>query len=307
MSQNKSIIVKLSGRFGNQLFQYATGYALAKINGFNLAVDISEYQIHQKMNDYTIGKLIPDIIVAKSSDVKKAIGFRFPFSPKQKIYWKTLSKVEHILLLKKLFFAKSYIREPHFQYWSELKKINKSCLIYGVWQSELYFKEYRKDLLNIFELKKLSCIYSNDFYKRIQNDANSVAVHIRRGDYLNPQTQSFHGVCDLEYYQKSMKIVSEQAQNPSFYIFTDDPEWATAQFKDLANVELIVPPNECDDVDSFWLMRTCRHQIIANSSFSWWAAWLNQNSQKIVIAPKKWFQNSDIITTDIYPKEWILV
>ena len=126
---------------------------------------------------------------------------------------------------------------------------------------------------------------------------------MRRGDFLsNPGAQKFHGVCSITYYKKSINFIMQKVKNPHFFIFSDDLEWTKLNFNFIENPFTFVE-NDSDALD-FWLMCLCKHNILANSTFGWWAGWLNKNNSKIVIAPKKWFLNSTISTDDLIPKNW---
>ncbi len=134
----------------------------------------------------------------------------------------------------------------------------------------------------------------------------SVSLHIRRGDYVsNKVTNQVHGVCDLNYYSHAISYIAERISNTHLFVFSDDPEWAKGNLKTEIPT-FFVDNNRADkDYEDLKLMRQCKHNIIANSSFSWWGAWLNQNAGKIVIAPKKWFNDKSINTKDLIPEKWI--
>ena len=135
---------------------------------------------------------------------------------------------------------------------------------------------------------------------------NTIAVHIRRGDYVTDKlTQQFHGNCSLEYYHRA--IIELQTNNKDFILvfFSDDSDWVKEQFGDLSYSKIFVDHNKNEDSwKDMFLMSSCQHNIIANSSFSWWAAWLNNNPEKVVVAPKEWFATNKK-TNDLIPSEWI--
>ncbi|HOV15035.1 MAG TPA: alpha-1,2-fucosyltransferase, partial [Spirochaetota bacterium] len=138
-------------------------------------------------------------------------------------------------------------------------------------------------------------------------NSNSVSIHVRRGDYVgNIKTLNFHGVCEIDYYIDAINSIKQKVQNPLFFIFSDDIEWCKNNIKDENSIFIDF---ERDDYVDMYLMTVCKHNIIANSSFSYWAAYLNQNFDKIVIAPKKWFKddNQNKRTEGLIPEKWIRI
>jgi hypothetical protein len=127
-------------------------------------------------------------------------------------------------------------------------------------------------------------------------------MHIRRGDYQNnPTTKEFHGLCSIEYYQRAIKLMNENVDNPHFFVFSDDMNWVRKEYEINGQHTFVDINDESNGTIDMQLMSLCKHNIIANSSFSWWAAWLNNYNKKIVIAPEKWFNNSSIDTSTILP------
>lgn len=166
----------------------------------------------------------------------------------------------------------------------------KNCFE-GFWQSEKYFKDIRRVLLKDFTLKKETDSFLK--YKRLIAKTNSVSIHIRRGDYLKRAvTRKYHGVLNLDYYRRAMELIVKRVKNPRFFVFSDDP--TISDFSGLTNSEELI------------LMSFCKHNIIANSSFSWWGAWLNKNPSKVIIAPKRWFRK-ERTESGIVPQGWIRV
>ena len=136
----------------------------------------------------------------------------------------------------------------------------------------------------------------------------AVSLHIRRGDYVsNPVTNNYHGTCSLAYYKKAVLLLKEKIENPSFFIFSDDLLWARENLDFINDMTFIDLDKSIPDHEEMHLMSQCKHNIIANSSFSWWGAWLNENSDKIVIAPKKWFSDNTINTEDLIPAKWMRI
>lgn len=190
-----------------------------------------------------------------------------------------------------------------------LKKLHLKNEGFGYWQSEKYFQNFRLEIQKEFELKNPLTKESLDWQEKIKKTNNSVSIHIRRGDYIQDQkTKNFHGGCNLEYYQKALAEVIQRSRNNNLelFIFSDDITWAkeNLQFPYPIN---FVSDKQIPDYEEMYLMSQCINNIIANSTFSWWAAWLNQNPNKIVIGPKQWFNSKTSNEIDILPKTWIQI
>lgn len=170
----------------------------------------------------------------------------------------------------------------------------RDCVIDGYFQSERYFSDYRNQIIKTFNFDHVAGNMLNKY--NLSPDNNNISLHIRRGDYLN--LSEYHNILDLEYYYKAIDKIGSYDK---IYIFSDDIEWCSDKFQNHDCIFVSEP-----DIESLFLMSISKHNIIANSSFSWWGAWLNTNQDKRVIAPKKWFgeKNNHIRTTDIYCGDW---
>ncbi|WP_245916974.1 alpha-1,2-fucosyltransferase [Mucilaginibacter yixingensis] len=172
----------------------------------------------------------------------------------------------------------------------------------GYFQDERYFKNIRIELLKKFKFPELSGD-GRSFADRIKTTENAVSIHVRHGDYLHPITSAFHGVLSVQYYQEAIKIVSDQIAQPQYFVFSDDPDWCKTNLAFVKN-SILVSEKNLQNWEEMYLMSLCKHNIIANSSFSWWGAWLNTNNDKIIVAPKNWFADQP---SSIIPPEWIQV
>lgn len=278
-----AVIVRLQGGLGNQLFQYATGYAVASKHNMDLLVDASAY---------------PDLnnrVYALSS---------FLISGK-------LTTHSNISLLKRfsrfIFIrtnSRQTLTEKHFHFDSRVDEITGSVYLDGYWQSYRYFLQCREKLLKEFSMKKPLSEQNQKTIRKIKS-SESVAVHIRRGDYFsNSTTNAYHGLCPLEYYQSAIDSLGKYLADPIFFIFTDDLDWIHTHFKIKAEMCIASNNNSLDPSEDLQLMAACKHFIIANSTFSWWGAWLGEYEHKRVIAPKKWFTDPSINTSDLIPSSW---
>jgi len=164
----------------------------------------------------------------------------------------------------------------------------------GCFQSEKYFRRFERDIRNEFSFSD----FVNEKNIKIKGEiekSNSISIHIKKGGY----TQSnFRGGCPMSYYNQAIEYLAQRISNPFFFVFSDEPEWAVENLKTSHNVIFISHNTDKDSFLDLQLMSLCKHNIIANSSFGWWAAWLNVNPDKIVISPKLWYE-------DLIPHDWL--
>jgi hypothetical protein len=159
-------------------------------------------------------------------------------------------------------------------------------------------------LLEDFSLSNPPCIHAANLAEQMKG-AHAISVHVRRGDYLsNPAANAFHGVCSTEYYRTAMQLVAEKVDDPHFFVFGDDPDWARENLQFYWPTTFVEHGLDCSPHNDIWLMSLCSHHIIANSSFSWWGAWLAENLSQLVIAPRRWFQDERLDTSDLLPDRW---
>ncbi len=177
----------------------------------------------------------------------------------------------------------------------------------GYWQSEKYFKDIEKIIRDDFTFSE-EPDYQNKQMADTIKCCEAVSLHVRRGDYVsNPVTTEYHGICSEDYYRRAVREVERYCKNPQFFVFSDDPSWAKENLETGYPTTIIDFNGSEKDYEDLRLMSLCQHHIIANSSFSWWGAWLSWNPQKIVIAPKKWFNRPEINTQDLIPESWIRI
>lgn len=284
------ITINVIGGLGNQMFQYAFGYAIAREKGTDLKLDISGFEKYS-LRSYGLDFFSISPIFLAEKDVEE--------------YTTKPSSV-----LGKLFFQKKkrnshFYQEPHFHYDENVFSAQNNTYFQGYWQSEKYFFKYRGELLSQFQLKNPLTLLASKYLELIRSTI-SVSLHIRRGDYVsNNKTNAFHGVCDLDYYKSAVSLILDSQPSTTFFVFSDDIDWCKQHFAFLDNPHYVELEESAPDCEEMYLMSQCKHNIIANSSFSWWGAWLNQNPDKIVVAPKKWFADPSINTSDLIPESWI--
>lgn len=291
------IITKLIGGLGNQMFQYAAGRRAAHFNNTNLKLDIAGYEEQEGITPRKymlyIFNIKEDFVKPNETQRLKALGRNF--------FTKFLSKLTKRIIP---YYKQSYIQQKFFQFDSNILMISDNTYLEGYWASEKYFKDIKDIIFKEFTLKEKPNKKNKQVLDKIK-ESNSVSIHFRRGDYVSDKkTQEYHGICSLDYYHKAASIIAGKIRNPYFFVFSDDPNWVMRNFKikyPLIVVDHNTGKRDCEDLR---LMSACKHNIIANSSFSWWGAWLNRNLNKIVIAPKQWFKEKSINTNDLIPKSW---
>lgn len=279
---SKPIGVKLMGGLGNQMFQYATGLALAKKNKTSLFLDLTFLQDKTPRPTFTPRDYALNI---------------FPLH-------------EGCALIENAQAIPSGLTpaiEKNFSFEPKIVELPAGVLLEGYWQSPRYFEDIKSELRGAFALAPKLEKNREELAAQIESK-NSVCLHVRRGDMVhNAHTASVHGACTLGYYQEACDVVARRIPDAHFYIFSDDPVWC--QTNDLTRgrpntLVSQVGQSNSSAVD-FYLMRACKHFIIANSTFSWWAAYLGGIADKLVIVPEPWFSNPDLDTLDLIPREWV--
>lgn len=288
------LIIDINGGLGNQMFQYAFGRRLAIKRDKELKLDISNFKTYE-LRIFLLDKYKVSYSVATDNEIIK-------YRIKQQYikYLKFIIKKSHIF--KSVKIRKMYFEKQDFIF--DLNVFTSSNVYYvGYWQSYKYFKDIRDILIKEFTLKDNLDEKNIEVLSQIKK-TNAVSLHIRRGDYVsNTQTNKIHGTCSLNYYEEAIKEIDRNIENPVLYVFSDDIEWVKKHFKTNLST-CYIDFNDDHPERDINLMSNCKHNIIANSSFSWWGAWLNNNQYKTVIAPQNWI-NSNINTSDLIPKDWI--
>jgi len=278
------IIVCVKGGLGNQMFQYALYYKMKKL-GKDVYLDLSMYEegIEKRKLGLTVFPNVEYIQSTKTMN-SKFIGEHNSFLE---------------LVLRKFGLKKDYFRDGILEYHEDIFMWDNIYLD-GFWQCEKYFEDTKEEIRNEFIFPQLTGNESLSLEKKIK-DVNSVSVHVRRGDYLN--NKSMYG--DLSatgYYTKAIEFMEKKLKNPVFFFFSDDIEWVKKEYA--GEHRIFVDNGNKDEHTDMQLMSICKHNIIANSSYSWWGAWLNNNQEKIVVAPAFWNGKSD--KKNIYCEGWTI-
>lgn len=291
------IISQIIGGLGNQMFQYAAARVLSLQKNQPLLLDVSAFAAYPLHQGFELEQRFScPSNFATENDIRSVLG------------WQSSERVRRIISnpcmtpLKK----KAFLLEPHFHYWSGIKDSPDHCYLSGYWQSERYFSDYAAQIRADFSFKLSLNVQNTAVAEQIQR-SNAISLHVRRGDYAsNAKTTAWHGLCSLEYYQNAIACIAKQVSQPHFYVFSDDMDWVRQRLNINFPHHYIDHNRGADSYNDMRLMSLCQHHILANSSFSWWGAWLNANPKKIVIAPKKWFaQNID--TKDLMPQGTVIL
>ena len=291
------VIVHLMGGLGNQMFQYAAGRAVAHRNQMLLKLDISDFEQYPsrsyRLHHFNIVESFatPDEVVR--------------LTKRGRDLWKRISRgAEHYLLppYRRPVFAQSVGRFGHFD--PDVLRVRGSVYLVGYWQSEKYFKDVEHIIRQDFTFRHTADT-ENQGLARIIGNTNSVSLHIRRGDYVcNPRFSRKFGTCSLEYYRTAIAKMAGKVKHPHIFVFSDDIDWACDNLKSQYPVTFVAHNDANKDYEDLCLMSQCKHHIIANSTFSWWGAWLCANPEKVVIAPKIWFNEPGRDTRDLIPNSW---
>ena len=283
------IIIKIIGGLGNQMFQYSF-YRSLQNNGINVYADLSDFKEYPLHNGYELERVfnlklkIPNNIILNL------------FKPNQRNW--IFRKLKRILNLKKAY----RIEENEFRFDASFLS-NTNQYYCGYWQNEGYFRQIANQIKQDFKFPEIEGIKNKTALQQII-DAESVAIHVRRGDYLKDPLLG--GICNLDYYEQAILNMISKIRYAHFFVFSDDIAWCI-QNLNLPNVTYVDWNKGNKSYIDMQLMSNCKHNIISNSSFSWWGAWLNNNSNKVVIAPKKWVNNLSSSDIDICPKSWIKI
>lgn len=277
------------------MFQYATGRAVAHRLGVQLLLDVSDFA-HYDLRRYELDEWAIQARVASPEELARTGVLARPPS------W--LSRLGRALGFGRPL---NCFKESSFGYDHNILRVAAPVYLEGYWQSDRYFSDVADLLRREFVLKGPVEGANRRIAALIREaDVHSVSSHIRRGDYVsNPQTAHYHGVCPLDYYRAAADYMAERVSNPQFFVFSDDLAWVSENFK-MRHAMTLVDVNGPDrGVWDMALMMSCRHHVIANSSFSWWGAWLNPHADKIVVAPRRWFSGASHDTRDLIPVSWV--
>lgn len=286
------IIIRLAGGLGNQMFQYAMGLSLSKRLNQKFKLDTSFLLDRKPRENFVFRDYDLDIFNLEINNFEGLINY----SPN-----KFVKNINKFLPNK----YKSIFSENSFEYQNYFEKISKNNIyLEGYWQSPRYFQSIKNDIINSFKIKVEHDEKVNELLNEIKS-IESVCLNVRRGDFVN---NPFHGTMGVDYYTASiMKLKNMIGEKFKIFVFSDDIEWCIENLQFTSPVYFVKHEFKGFKFSSYFhLMTNCKHFIIPNSSFAWWAAYLSPDNNKIIITPQKWF-NTDIDTNDLIPDTWIRI
>ena len=286
------IVFHSMGGLGNQMFQYATARRIAHALGVEVVVDTSWHRrriLNTTLRPFELGRFAVDLRELRPSEAFWA----FPITNRY------LSRLP--------LPSRWKVRRERGRAFDEaVLRCGPDTFLYGYWQSPLYFQDIRELLVREFQPLDPPAAADARVLEAAAS-SESVFVHVRRGDYVSlPAAAQHHGTCGLDYYAAALQMVSLHVRDPVFFVFSDDPELTRANLKFDAKVIHVNHNGPAAAHQDLRLMTACRHAVIANSSFSWWGAWLGTSESRIVIAPRKWFVASEV-NSDLFPPSWQLI
>jgi hypothetical protein len=290
------IIAKLTGGIGNQMFQYAAGKRLAIRNNSELKLDITHYD----------NKVWPNGLPYRSMDLP-IFNIDLKFADKKEIarFKNTSPSLVDRVKKKVINFFDPHLEviEPHFHFYPPLLDLKGNIYIDGYWQCEKYFKDIEDVIRKEFSIKTTLGSEGKALLDKIRS-VNSVCLNVRRQEFAsNRYINQFVGE---SYINKAVDLIARKVTDPHFFVFSDDLSWCKENIK-LDHKTTFVEEHLYGEQfrDCLYFMTQCKHNIIPNSTFGWWGAWLNENVQKIVIAPDNWLNDPTRNTKDVIPESWI--
>lgn len=290
------IISNIIGGLGNQMFQYACGRALSLRLKQPLRITTDQFKNYKFHNGFELQNVFKlKVPQATISDLELILGWqRFPIIRKilsrSKMHWATCS---------------GWCNEPHFEFWNGIKDIQLSAYLHGYWQSEKYFSDLSDQIRQDFTFNMDWNDFDLGVLKQMKTQP-SASLHVRRGDYHTiAKNKRIFALCDINYYREAICLLRKRVPDIRIFAFSDDPDWVeTYLINEFGPITIIRNNARERSANDMRLMSYADHHIIANSTFSWWGAWLNPSPEKIVIAPRLWFidEKND---QDLIPSNWI--
>lgn len=284
------IVVHLFGGLGNQMFQYALGRRLSLERNVPLFLETGAFA-KDHLRDFGLGQFQIDARIASPLLSRLARPWPSSWQGRRRFRWPGLPLV----------------RERSFPFDAAVLDCPRWARLNGYWQTERYFADVADRIRADFQLREPISASHRDLLQRMAAP-NAVSVHVRRGDYVsNPATNAYHGTCSPAWYDQAMSAMAERVADPTFFAFGDDPVWARDNLPKRWPIVFVDPQPAGREAEDMHLMAACRHHITANSSFSWWGAWLDPRADKQVIVPQRWFDQASKDTRDLIPQGWLKI
>ena len=291
------IVANLIGGLGNQMFQYACGRALSLRTGQALLLATDQFEGYTLHNGFELLRIFNIDARFANEDVLKSL-----------LGWQSNPKLRRLFGRPSMRWAsgKGWCNEPYFQYWPAINQFTQSCYLHGYWQSEKYFSDFHGVIRQDFSFN----FPWDDLDLKVRDrmrDGISASLHIRRGDYTQGKNKHVFAPVNQDYYVNAVSILREKFPDIALFAFSDDPTWVEEVLgPKLGGLHIVDHNSGIRSAHDMRLMASADHHIIANSSFSWWGAWLNPSPEKVVISPREWFLDGRDIST-LLPRDWLKV
>ena len=290
------ILTNIIGGLGNQMFQYACGRALSLRNDVPHALCVDQFESYRLHNGFELDRVFRcSPRLAEPGELRALMGWQaVPFA-RRLLARPQLAPLRH----------RHFVAEPHFHHWLGLDQPWHDAYLHGYWQSERYFADATAQIREDFQFRADWDDLDQGVRQRMRA-APSLSLHVRRGDYTSKKNTGLFAACDLDYYRRAIRYVRDREPEVRLFVFSDDPDWVeqhlAPEFGQLETVRHNSGPRSARDMR---LMSCADHHVIANSSFSWWGAWLNPSPHKIVVAPRQWFrEETRMSSADVIPATW---
>jgi len=292
------VIVRLMGGLGNQMFQYAAARRLALARQVPLKLDVSEFA-RSPDRVYALGALNIQEAFATPEELREVTG------PSARGVRRLVFRLRRRF---RIAYGWTWIHERTLSPFDRrVLEARERTYLDGYWQSEQYFGDVADTIRREFTIDFQPDARSRAIADQIAT-TESVSVHVRRGDYVaDPRASRARNVCTPDYYHRSVARIAERVGTPHLFLFSDDPQWVGANLRFEHPVTLVSENARHREYEDLRLMSACRHHIIANSSFSWWGAWLDPRRDKVVLAPRRWMNDPRVDDRDVLPPAWIRV
>ncbi len=291
------LVINIIGGLGNQMFQYASGRSCSLRSGLPLRLATDQFDAYTLHNGFELQRVFHiDAPLASEAELLQLLG------------WKASPALRRLFgrPAMRWFTGNRWGNEPHFQFWSGLAALQGSRYLHGYWQSERYFQEHADQIRADFAFR-MEWDAQDDAVRQSMRAQPSASLHVRRGDYTNAKNQGVFALCGLDYYREAIRLLRERVPGVRLFAFSDDPDWVSAHLSaEFGPLEIVRHNSGTRSAYDMRLMSQADHHIIANSSFSWWGAWLNPAKDKVVVAPRHWFLNGTD-DRDLLPTSWIRV
>lgn len=286
------VIVGLQGGIGNQMFQYALGRALSSQLDAPLKIDLSNYSEH-RLRKYELGNFNVTAPIASATDLAFAKGYGVPGRILAPLFGSMFKR-----------FRFRTVQEQSLRFCPDVLAMRENIYLVGYWQSEKYFAQISSIVRDEFSVRCAIDEVNGLTAERIDG-VTAVSMHVRRGDYVSDaHATQMLGVLPLDYYHSAVQLVASRVDAPHFYVFTDDAVWAKEHIRIAYPLTFVTHNRAEKSCMDIYLMSRCQHNIVANSTFSWWGAWLNPNPRKIVVAPATWYRDPAYDPSDLIPSSW---